>query len=96
MARIFKQLANVPQGYTVKHFQWQVVKNMACTRESLLTILTPLLQDANLSFKEVMEQSGEYNSHVNVHITLICVRLFLCIPLVFFKASLEKSVWPVS
>ena len=63
---------------------------MACTRESLLTILTPLLQDADLSFKDVMEQIGECNSHVNVHIALTCVRLFLPIPLVLLKPVWKK------
>ena len=80
----------MPQGYTVKHFCQQVVKNMACTRESLLTILTPLLQDADLSFKDVMEQIRECNSHVSVHIALTCVRLFLCIPLVLLKPVWKK------
>ena len=89
-ASILNQLANVPQGYTVKHFCLLVVKNMACTRESLLTILTPLLQDGDLSFKEVMEQIGKCNSHVNVHIALTCVRLFLCIPVVLLKPVWKK------
>ena len=42
---VLKQITNVPNGYSVKHFCWQVAKNMACTRENLLSILTPLLQD---------------------------------------------------
>ena len=62
---------------------------MACTRESWLTILTPLLQD-DLSFKDVMEQIGECNSHVNVHIVLTCVRLFLCIPFVLLRPVWKK------
>ena len=57
---------------------------MACTGENL-TILTPLLQDDDLSFEEIMEQIGECNSHVNVHVALTNVRLFLCIPLVLLK-----------
>ena len=61
---------------------------MVGAREILLTILTPLLQDADLSFKEVMEQIGECNSHVNVCLVLTCVRLFLCI-----RVVLLKPVW---
>ena len=80
----------MPQGYTVKDFHRQMVKNVACTRESLLTILTLLLQDANLSFKDIMGQIGECNSHVNVHIALTCVRLVLCIPLVLLKPVWKK------
>ena len=68
----------------------QFVKNMSCTRESLLTILTPLLQDSDLSFKEVMELIGECSIHVNVHIALTCVRLFLCIPIVVLKPFWKK------
>ena len=89
-ASILSQITNVPNGYTVKHFRQQVVKNMSCTRETLLTILTPLLQDLDLSFKEVMEQIGECNSNVNVHIALTCVRLFLCIPIVLLKPVWKK------
>ena len=63
---------------------------MSCTRESLLTIPTPLLQDSDMSFKEVMEQIGECNSHVNVHLSLTCVRLFLCIPIVLLKPVWKK------
>ena len=63
---------------------------MACTRESLSTILTPLLQDADLSFKVVMEQIWECNSHVNIHVALTCVRLFLCIPVVLLKPVWKK------
>ena len=63
---------------------------MSCTRETLLTILTPLLQDLDLLFKEVMEQIGECNSNVNVHIALTCARLFLCIPIVLLKPVWKK------
>ena len=63
---------------------------MSCTSESLLTIPTPLLQDLDLSFKEVMELIGECNSNVNVHIALTCVRLFLCIPIVLLKPVWKK------
>ena len=63
---------------------------MACTRESWFTILTPLPQDVHVSFKEVIEQIGEYNSHVNVHIALTCIRLFLCIPVVLLKPVGKK------
>ena len=63
---------------------------MACTRESLSTILTPLLQDVDVSFKEVMEQIGECNSHVNVHLALTCIRLFLCILVVLLKPVWKK------
>ena len=87
-ASILSQITNVPNGYTVKHFRRQVVKNLSCTRETLLTILTPLLQDLDLSFKEVMEQIGEGNSNVNVALT--CVRLFLCIPIVLLKPVWKK------
>ena len=64
---------------------------MACTRESLLTILTPSLQDVDVSFKEAMEQIGECNTHVNVHIALTCIRLFLCLPVVLLKPVWKKA-----
>ena len=57
---------------------------MACTRESLLSILTPLLQDLDLSFKEVMQQIGECTSNVNLHVAVTCIRLF-CAFLLFFS-----------
>ena len=63
---------------------------MACTRESLFTILTPLLQDVDVSRKVVMEQIGECNSHVNVHVALTCITVFLCIPVVLLKLVWKK------
>ena len=63
---------------------------MARTRESLLSILTPLLQDLDLSFKEVMQQIGECNSNVNLHVAVTCIRLFLCIPIVLLKPFWKK------
>ena len=63
---------------------------MACTRESLLTIPTPSLKDVDVSFREVMEQIVECKSHVNVHIALTCIRLFLCIPVVLLKPVWKK------
>ena len=63
---------------------------MSCTRKSLLTILTLLLQDLDLFFKEVKELIGECNSNVNVQIALTCVRLFLCIPIVLLKPVWKK------
>ena len=38
-----------------------------------------------------MEQIGECNSHVNVHIALTCIRLFLCIPVVLLKPVWKKE-----
>ena len=43
-----------------------------------------------MSFKEVMEQIGKCNSHVNVHISLTCVRLFLCVPIVLLNGVWKK------
>ena len=63
---------------------------MSVTRESLLTILSPLLQDRNKSFQEIIEEIGECNSWVNIHIALTCIRLFLCIPIVLLKPSWKK------
>ena len=63
---------------------------MSVTCESLLTILSPLLQNTDKSFKEIMEEIGECNSWVNIHIALTCIRLFLCIPIVLLKSSWEK------
>ena len=63
---------------------------MSVTRESLLTILSPLLQDTDKSFKEIMEEIGECNLLVNIHIALTCIRLFLCIPIVLLKPSWKK------
>ena len=71
-------------------FWQQVVKNMSVTCESLLTILSPLLQDTDKSIKEIMEEIGECNSWVNIHIALTCIRLFLCIPIVLLKPSWKK------
>ena len=63
---------------------------MSVTHESLLTILSPLLQDNNKSFKEVMEETGKCNSCMNIHIALTCIRLFLCIPIILLKPSWKK------
>ena len=57
---------------------------MLVTHESLLTILSPLLQDDNRSFKEVMEEIGECNSCMNIHI------IFLCFPIILLKPSWKK------
>ena len=63
---------------------------MSVTSESLLTILSPLLQNTDKSFKEIMEEIGECNLQVNIHIALTCIRLFLCIPIVLLKPSWKK------
>ena len=89
-ATVLRQIANVPDQYTVQHFRHQVVKNISVTCESLLTIMSPLLQDNNKSFKEVMEEIGECNLHVDIHIALTCIRLFLCIPIILLKPSWKK------
>ena len=86
----FRQIANVPDQYTVQHFRCQVVKNMSVTRESLLTILSPLLQDKNRPFKEVMEEIRRCNLRMNIHNALTCIRLFLCIPIILLKPSWKK------
>ena len=90
LAIILKQTSNVPETYTVQHFRWQVVKNMSVTCKSILTILSPLLQETDKSFKEIMKEIGECNLGVNIHIALTCIRLFLCIPIVLLKPSWKK------
>ena len=83
-------MSNVHETYTFQHFWWQVVKNMSVTCKSLITILSPLLQDTDKSFKEIMEEIGECNSQVNIHIALTCIRLFLCIPIGLLKPTWKK------
>ena len=63
---------------------------MLVTHESLLTILSALLQDNNKSFKEVMEEISKCISCMNIHIALTCIRLFLCIPIILLKPSWKK------
>ena len=63
---------------------------MSVTHESLLTILSPLFQDNNKSFKEVMEEISKCNSNMNIHIALTGIRLFLCIPIILLKPPWEK------
>ena len=52
--------------------------------------MSPLLQDIDKSFKEIIEEIGECNLRVNIHIALTCIRLFLCVPIVLLKPSWKK------
>ena len=52
--------------------------------------MSPLLQDTDKSFKEIMEEIGECNLWVNIHMALTCIRLFLCITIVLLKPSSKK------
>ena len=63
---------------------------MSVTCKSLLSILSPLLQDTDKSFKEIIEEIAECNSWVKIHIVLTCIRSFLCIPIVLLKPSWKK------
>ena len=52
--------------------------------------MSPLLQDTDKSSREIMEEIGECNLQVNIHIAITCIRLFLCIPIVLLKPSWKK------